>query len=1007
MSDDRDHDAVGPGTAADRFDLLVLTASDPRQAAIYERSVGRLVECGVLPVDDLLVVPDPGGRRVGSGGATLEAAAMAAMHLHGRRAGRSLRAIFRDRRVLVVHSGGETRRLPAFAGLGKILLPLPEVGPLGGSLTMLEAIVAESVALPGPRDGQFMVVTGDAVVPLRSTENVHLDRPGITGVAQRATLERGGRHGVYVADDAGRLLDMLQKPAPDEVRRAGGILAGVGDQGDEELLVDTGVLSFDPTSIARWLEAAGVDATSMESDSTGPTVGAGLLAAIRAGETGSVELYHELLKAMPTVVPAADFDALVEDPTRPARAKTLLDWRSKVIGMPFHVDVADSDPFLHPGTTSEFIDLVSAGVDATGPIRLDSQRAEIIAARDSVVEASTFDGADVTLRGRNLVSGVPAIRDLEMDVPGGGCVFLIPVDDDGRSRWIAIAHHEHDDFKTRILDQGTFGGRPMEHPSVRQRLESISGRPLEIEHTLREVPLWSVGTAAGSLRHAMAVLRGDAVGRGARISFADALGMLDPDRLLDHRDRLRADAIERSAISILRDRADLSADALASLVTPRQAGRIADAIEGAVPDLAADAASARLAAAGHRFAIRAGRRSTGRGMRTALEIVGRSVAGPVEPSSDADTAIVLRDQAVWAASPVRIDFAGGWSDTPPICSDLGGTVVNAAVLLHGKQPIQAMAKIVDEPVINVHSVDLGRSRTFTTTRSLLAPADPSDWTTLPRVALQLAGIVPADPRASLRRRLERFGGGIVLTLYSAVPKGSGLGTSSILGATVLACLRRLVDPIEDPAWVVERTSLLEQMMTTRGGWQDQVGGVYGGVKITRTSPGPVQRPQVEPLVPPSGFLEAIEARSVLVYSGEKRLARDILEKVLGRYLAREPQALRIVDRLKRGAEAMATAILDGDADRFCDGVAEYWALKRAFDPAATNDRVEAIAAAHAGDVAAWELPGAGGGGFVLMLARDDAAATRIRNRVDRHPANELVRRFPLEIDREGLRVTVL
>ena len=996
MSVDPDHDADR------RFDLLVLTAADSRQAAIYERAVGRLVECGVLPVDDLLVVPDPGGRRVGSGGATLEAAARAAMHLHAGRAGLDLHAIFRDRRVLVVHSGGETRRLPAFAGLGKILLPLPEVGPLGGSLTMLEAIVAESVSLPGPRDGQFMVVTGDAVVPLRSTGNVHPERAGITGVAQRATLERGGRHGVYVADEAGRLLDMLQKPGPEEVRRAGGILSGLGDEGGEELLVDTGVLSFDPDSIARWLEAAGV-----ESDATGPRVGPGLLAAIHAGETGSVELYHELLKAVPPSVPDADFDVLIEDAMHPARAAKLWDWRSRVIGMPFHVDVADSDPFLHPGTTSEFIDLVCAGVDASGPIRLDSEGVEIIAARDSVVEASTFEDADVTLRGRNLVSGIPAIRDLEMDVPGGGCVFLIPVKAQGRSRWIAIAHHEHDDFKTRILDRGTFGGRPMKHPSVRQRLESVSGRTLEIEHTLREVPLWSVGTAAASLRHAMAVLRGDAVGRGGRISFADALGMLDPDRLLDHRDRLRADAIERSAISILRDRDDLSADALASLVTPRQAGRIADAIERSVSDHAEDAFSARLAAAGQRFAARAGRGSSDRGMRRALEIVGRSVSGPVEPSSDASTAIVLRDQAVWAASPVRIDFAGGWSDTPPICSDLGGTVVNAAVLLHGKQPIQAMAKIVDEPVVNVHSVDLGRSRTFTTTRSLLAPADPSDWTTLPRVALQLAGIVPADPRASLRRRLERLGGGIVLTLYSAVPKGSGLGTSSILGATVLACLRRLVDPLDDLAWVVERTSLLEQMMTTRGGWQDQVGGVYGGVKIARTSPGPLQRPKVEPLAPPPGFLEAIESRSVLVYSGEKRLARDILEKVLGRYLAREPQALRIVDRLKRGADRMELAIRDGDVDGFCAGVADYWSLKRAFDPAATNDRVEAIAAAHAGDVAAWELPGAGGGGFVLMLARDEAAAKRIRDRVDRNPANELVRRFPLEIDREGLRVTVL
>ncbi|MAB73274.1 MAG: hypothetical protein CMJ54_12305 [Planctomycetaceae bacterium] len=1001
MTADPDHDADHRRSLDHRFDLLVLTASDPRQAAIYERSVGRLVDCGVLPVDDLLVVPDPGGRRVGSGGATLEAAARAAEHLF--RAGRSdLASIFRNRRVLVVHSGGETRRLPAFAGLGKILLPLPTAGPLGGSLTMLEAIVAESAALPGPPDGQFMVVTGDAVVPLKGTTGVQPDRPGITGVAQRATLERGGRHGVYVADETGRLLDMLQKPGPDEVRRAGGILGDGGEAGEEALLVDTGVLSFDPASIARWLEAAGVTV-----DSTGPVVGAGLLAAIRAGETGSVELYHELLKAIPRTVPDADFEALVRDAVHAGRAARLRDWRSRVVGMSFHVDVADAEPFLHPGTTSEFIDLVCRGADAAGPIRLDSGRDEIVAARDSVVEASVFSGADVTLRGRNLVSGIPPIRNLEMDLPRGGCVFLIPVNEDGRSRWIAIAHHEHDDFKSRIVDQGTFGGRPMAHPSVRHRLESVAGGPLEVEHTLRELPLWSIGTAAGTLRHAMAVLRGDAVRRGDRISFARALGMLDPDRLLAHRDRLRADAIERAAISILRDRADLSADALASLVSPRQAGRIADVIEEAVSDRADDAASARFAAAGHRFAVRAGRGARDHGMRKALEIVGRSVAGPVEPMSDATTAIVLRDQAVWAASPVRIDFAGGWSDTPPICSDLGGTVVNAAVLLHGKQPIQAMAKIVDAPTINVHSVDLGRSRTFTTTRSLLAPADPSDWTTLPRVALQLAGIVPADPRASLRRRLERFGGGVVLTLYSAVPKGSGLGTSSILGATVLACLRRLVDPTDDPAWIVERTSLLEQMMTTRGGWQDQVGGVYGGIKIARTAPGPRQRPKVEMLEPGRGFVEAIEARSVLVYSGEKRLARDILEKVIGRYLAREPQAIRIVDRLQRGAESMGAAIEAGDVEAFCAGVAAYWTLKRAFDPAATYDRVEAIAATHAADLAAWELPGAGGGGFVLMLARDEAAAARIRHRVDRDPANELVRRFPLEIDREGLRVTVL
>ena len=214
------------------------------------------------------------------------------------------------------------------------------------------------------------------------------------------------------------------------------------------------------------------------------------------------------------------------------------------------------------------------------------------------------------------------------------------------------------------------------------------------------------------------------------------------------------------------------------------------------------------------------------------------MAGPVAVADDTRAACVLPDQAVWCASPVRIDLAGGCSDTPPVCVDLGGAVVNAAVLLHGKQPLQAVAKLLDEPKIVVHSVDLGASRTFTRAEDLLAPADPSDWTTLPRMALQLAGVTPKDPATPLATRLESLGGGLVLTLYSAVPKGSGLGTSSILGATVLACLDRLFEDRLDRDAVVERTSVLEQLMTTRGGWQDQVGGVFGGIKIARTTPGP-------------------------------------------------------------------------------------------------------------------------------------------------------------------------
>ena len=980
-------------SSEDQFDLLVLTASNRRQAATFQRAVGRMIESGAFPVRKLLVVPDPGGRRIGSGGATLEAAARAAASLAGRAIVPTIKTLFQGRRVLVVHSGGETRRLPAFSALGKILVPWSRIGPRGGSLTMLEAIVGACISVPGPVDGQFMVVTGDALVQLAGA-GVRLDRQGMTGVAQVAPLERGGRHGVYVAGPDGALEDMLQKPTPKIARAAGAVRRG------GQVLVDTGVLSFDPASIARWLSTAGVTICAGR-----VTLEPGLLASVRAGTAGSIELYHEMLKAIPKSVTWRDYEKILGDSLPSSQRKMLKQWRRGVRGIRFHVAVAGSDPFLHPGTTREYIDLVSTQNRSRQGTSLTSDVGDAVIARTSIIESCDLRGAEVRLRGRNLISGVPRARGIRIDLPKGGCLFVLPVRDhrDHRDRpaWLAVAHHEGDDFKTSIAEGGTFGGRMMKGAAIRKRPGPFAIMDAESDATLRSQDLWLIGSAARTIAHALGVLRGEAVSSKGCISLASALERVDHDRLLDFREDLQTKDLERNVVGIFEELPRLTADSIAPLVSVRVARRMAKSLRDAAVDRPPDSTAARLAAAAHGLEPRGG------GMQLALSIVGRSVAAPLESSSDRTTAVVLPDQAVWAASPVRIDLAGGWSDTPPICSDLGGVVVNAAVLLHGKQPLQAMAKIIDEPKIVVHSVDLGSSRTFTTTRELLATFDPSDWTTLPRAALRLAGITPVDPQASLRKRLDRLGGRVVLTMYSAVPKGSGLGTSSILGATVLACLDRLVRSELNQDALIDRTSVLEQLMTTRGGWQDQVGGVVGGIKVIRSEPGPVQRPVATPLDPPVEFVKTLEARSVLLYSGEKRLARDILELVLGRYLSRAPEAMRIVAALKSGAEAMADAVRCGDVDAFTERLAEYWRLKTQFHPGSTNRRIDAIAAAHGRDLAAWELPGAGGGGFVMMVAKDEQAARRIEARVDRHPPNRLARRFPLEIDPDGLRVTVL
>ena len=942
------------------FDLLVLTASDSRQAAIYRHGVGRMVEDGLVAARDLLVVPDPGGRRVGSGGATLEAGFQVARHLAAGTVAVRPSDFFRGKRILVVHSGGESRRLPAFAATGKILMPFPRNDGRPGSGTMIEAIVASLAAVT--HGARFVVASGDALVSL---DGVELDRPGLVGVAQSASIERGSRHGVYVAAKDGSVLDMLQKPTESEAKVSGAIRRG------RTLLVDTGVLSFDPESIGRWLISAGIGVRKGR-----PFVGEGLLAGVRSGRTGTLELYNEMLKAIPTAVDAAIFRKVAGGAPGSERRRLLSNWRRGVRGLEFRVEIDRGEPFLHPGTTPEYLDLVPDGNEDGGSARIGSHR-------------------------RNLTLGLPA--GTPSALRRGECVFGLPIRDHrNRACWIVIAHHEVDDFKTPISAGGTLGGRTF------QEWSSSIDAFVERGGTLREARLWSIGSVASSLKQALRMLReGPRASRAKRWSLAEALERVDVPRLLAQRDRCEVARLEREGANLIRGRRDVPVTAIAARLKSSAAVRIAVELRRSSGRASDHLEGARLATAASRFAARGDDDRSLSDLRKAMDRVGDLIAAPVEPASDERAAIVSPDQTVWCTAPVRIDLAGGWSDTPPMCVEQGGAVVNAAVLLHGKSPLQAFAKRLDEPKVVVHSVDLGASRVFTSSRELHAPADPADWTTLPRMALRLAGVTPADPRANLRRRLERLGGGVVLTIHSAVPKGSGLGTSSILGATVLACLDRLFETHVDRASIIKRTSALEQMMTTRGGWQDQVGGVQGGVKITRSNPGSNQRPVVEPLHPPPGFLDAIEARTVLLYSGEKRLARDILEKVVGRYLAREREAVRIIGELKDGAEAMAAAIRAGDVDEFARWLSDYWSLKRRFDPAATNDRIEAIAASHGRDLAAWELPGAGGGGFLLMLARDESAAQRIRSRADRSPANPRSRRFPLEIDPKGLKVTLL
>jgi galactokinase/mevalonate kinase-like predicted kinase len=272
---------------------------------------------------------------------------------------------------------------------------------------------------------------------------------------------------------------------------------------------------------------------------------------------------------------------------------------------------------------------------------------------------------------------------------------------------------------------------------------------------------------------------------------------------------------------------------------------------------------------------------------------------------------VFPDQIVWSRSPVRIDLAGGWTDTPPYCLMEGGSVVNIAIELNGQPPLQTYVKPCRDLHIVLRSIDLGAIEVIETFEQLAEYNKVGSPFSIPKAALALAGFLPAfctESYKTLHDQLEAFGSGIELTLLSAIPAGSGLGTSSILASTVLGAVSDFCSLAWDKNEIGRRTLVLEQLLTTGGGWQDQFGGVLGGVKLLQTQRGFDQNPLVRWL-PDNLFTQPEYAQChLLYYTGITRTAKTILAEIVRRMFLNHGGELRQLRAMKVHAIDMYEAI---------------------------------------------------------------------------------------------------
>lgn len=916
---------------------------------------------------------DPIGSKLGSGGGT---AWLLRACMNEESTDKKLTEWLAQEKRILLHAGGQSRRLPSYAPSGKILTPIPVFRwgrgqKLTQNLLSLQLPLYEKIMEKAPEKLHTLVASGD--VYIRATQPLQ-DIPDVDVVCYGLWVDPqlAKNHGVFVSSrkEPDRLDFMLQKPSVEEL----------GELMQEYLfLMDIGIWLLSDRAVELMVKRAE-----------------------KNGSIGFYDMYSEF-------GPALGAHPKLHD-------EELAQLKVAILPLP-------GGEFHHYGTSREMISSTLAVQNCVTDQRAIMHRKvkphpAIFVQNARVEYALTADNAEVwienshvgkgwKLNSRNIITGVPC-NDWTMEVKTGVCIDVVPL---GETDYVARPYGFNDAFKGALEADTTLfqGMKAKEWLAVR----GLEPKDIRGSHDLQAAALFPVCSSVEQLGKVLRWMttepeleEGKRIWMQAEKKSADEISAYaNLRRLTAQREEFRKENwkllaqnhdksvfyqldLQQAAEEYSRFGLELpkELDVTAPLLT-----RIGDAMFRARTMQLNGCEEGKVKAMEEK----------------AFALMRNGLVGTVD-FRQKPTLSVYEDQIVWGRSPVRIDLAGGWTDTPPYSLMEGGNVVNIAIELNGQPPLQVYVKPSKEYKVILRSIDLGAMETVSTYEELHDFNHVGSPFSIPKAALVLAGFHPdfnMERFDSLEEQLRNFGAGIEVTLLSAIPAGSGLGTSSILAATVLGAVNDFCGLNWDKQEIGSRTLILEQLLTTGGGWQDQYGGVLNGVKMLQTKAGWNQEPMVRWL--PDYLFTSNEFRKchLLYYTGITRTAKGILAEIVRGMFLNSSSHLNLLGEMKQHALDMYDAIQRNDFEMMGRLVRKTWKQNQMLDAGTNPATVQALTALIDDLCLGYKLPGAGGGGYLYMVAKDQEAAARIQKILNENRPNERARFVDMSLSDTGLEIS--
>ena len=835
---------------------------------------------------------------------------------------------------LLLHAGGQSRRLPAYAPSGKVLTPVPvfrwERGQrLSQDLLSLQIPLYKKIMDAAPSSLHTMIVSGDVLI--RTTQPLQpIPEADVVCYGLWLGPEIAKNHGVFVSscDTPSVLKCMLQKPSP----------ATLGTiQKDHYYLTDIGIWLLSDKAVK-----------------------------VLMSHKGEYDLYSEFGGAMGTE-PTLNDEAVKE---------------LKVAILPL-----SGGEFYHFGTSHELLSSTLAIQNLVNDQRLIMHHSRkphpcifiqnsitkkaVDSSNEEVWIENSYISEGWNISQKNIITGVPK-NNWNITLAPGQCIDIVPM---GETQYVVRPYGFND----------RFAGEEQQRPQF-PIVDNIDEAGLVLRYMLNQE---TEGEDKG---------KGKAIFEKAqKISAEQISATANLRRLFEQRREFRkhnwsalADNYEHSVFYQL-DLNDAAKEFKANGI----------AMPKPLPD------SAPLLTR-MKDAMFRGDNDKAFGLLREGIVKNSNANGINMPTLSSMSNKVATDQIVWGRSPVRIDIAGGWTDTPPFCLMEGGSVVNLAIELNGQQPIQTYVKPCREHHVVLKSIDLGASEIVETYEQLADFKRVGSPFSIPKAALALAGFLPQysqEKYPDLKSQLMAFGCGIEITLLSAIPAGSGLGTSSVLAATVLGTINDFLSLGWDKNEICHKTLVLEQLLTTGGGWQDQFGGVLQGVKLLQTCKGFEQQPIVHWLPTDLYTQPEYQACHLLYYTGITRTAKTILAEIVQKMFLNDHDQVALLREMKTHSLQMYEAIQRNDFKEMGKLVGKTWLQNQAIDAGTNPLEIKKLTDLIDDLCLGYKLPGAGGGGYLYMVAKDPEAAARIKVILNANRPNGNARFVGMSLSKTGLQVS--